>query len=102
MSDMIKFYPTDVFYIPSKIVDQSFKISVQRPPSIDDQDKDLPVIYCTDADVYFDVLSSISTLLHTSGSTLRPYLLVGVGYPTKHPLGSERLRARDLTFEGFP
>ncbi len=61
-----------------------------------------PVLYCTDGNFAFDALKGISYSLQKSGRDLPPFIVVGIGYPDECPLAGAVLRARDLTFPGYP
>jgi len=81
--------------------DQVYVIQVLNPPQRLGEGEAVPVIYCTDGNATFDVLKAISWALQANAST-RKFLLVSIGYLGESPVAGELLRARDMTFEGFP
>jgi ferri-bacillibactin esterase len=64
------------------------------------EDARYPAVYVADANLTFDMLKGISYLLHLDG--FQRFVLVGIGYPGSSPIAGWVLRARDLTFPGYP
>jgi predicted alpha/beta superfamily hydrolase len=95
------FPEVETHLIGSRHVPQTFRIKVALPVRAACNSSPLPVIYATDADLCFEVLSSLLRLLQIESDGFR-YLLVGIGYPSANPLAGTLLRARDLTFAGYP
>jgi predicted alpha/beta superfamily hydrolase len=99
----LHFPAVETHLISSKYVKQTFKVQVMRPARSKGETLKFPVVYATDGNFAFDVLKGISCSLQTSESAAAPrFILVGIGYPSDTPLAGSALRARDLTFPGYP
>jgi uncharacterized protein len=96
------FPPVDSHLVPSKYVKQTFKIQVMQPAGKRGETTRFPVVYVTDANLVFDMFKGISHLIQSPEKEGSRYILVGIGYPSESPLAGSALRARDLTFPGYP
>src|SRR5262245_8522155 len=80
----------------SKSVEDSFSISISLPNEYDASKKNkFPVVYILDANVYFDIFTSIMKSYSEVG-LIPPAILVGVGYKDLQTMDS--LRYRDYTY----
>jgi predicted alpha/beta superfamily hydrolase len=95
MAEAAQLPGTEVHLLESKVVGDTFEISVLLPP--DGVEGPLPVIYCTDANIFFGAAANAVSLL-TLGGGIPPALLVGVGYPSGGDFQEFlRLRTRDFS-----
>lgn len=102
MSALQYYAPVETHFIPSRYVAQTFKVQVMWPARRRGSSQRFPVVYATDGNWAFDMLKGISHILQTHERDAPPYILVGIAYPSDSPRGGVLLRARDLTFEGYP
>jgi len=97
------FYPAvESHLVRSSHVAQTFKIQVMQPVRRRGETTRFPVVYATDGNLAFDVLKGISYAMQKSESDAPRFILVGIGYPSDCPVAGNVLRARDLTFPGYP
>jgi len=94
--------PVETHFIRSKYVHQTFKVQVMRPAQKRGELTRFPTIYATDGNFMFDALKGISYSIQRSAHDAPRFILVGIGYPSDSPLAGTLLRARDLTFPGYP
>lgn len=86
----------DHFSLYSTAVQDSFNISIHLPDEYDDSAaKTYPVVYITDANFYFPMLSAMLTQ-YEKGGLLPPLILVGIGYDSFQAMDS--LRVRDYLY----
>jgi predicted alpha/beta superfamily hydrolase len=84
----------EVKEIKSKLINESYTISVSLPAAYDSQKK-YPVIYLLDSNIYFDIVAQI--LRHYRESANMPEaILVGIGYSDYAT--TDKLRSRDFTY----
>lgn len=83
---------TTRFY--SKIIADTFSISVKLPNDYDPKEK-YPIVYLLDANIYFDILATTINKYNELGLTPAA-ILVGIGYKDFQTLDS--LRNRDYTY----
>jgi predicted alpha/beta superfamily hydrolase len=83
---------TTRFY--SKIVADTFSISVKLPNDYDKKEK-YPIVYVLDANIYFDILNTTINRYNEIGSA-PSVILVGIGYKNFEAMDS--LRNRDDTY----
>ncbi len=83
---------THYYELHSKAIGETFTINVALPPGAGDEP--LPVVYLTDGNMMFPMVTSTIRLLQL-GQELPPMLLVGIGY--KNTADVMLLRSRDLT-----
>jgi predicted alpha/beta superfamily hydrolase len=89
--------PVDIHLISSAhVAGQTFQVKVAAPAAPTGSDERLPVVYATDANSSFDAFRQV---LYSMGARI---ILVGVGYPSDSLAAGVKLRARDLTFPGYP
>src|SRR5579859_7624987 len=74
-------------------IEGRYKISVYQPIRRADGSERFPVVYATDADLFFDGLVAAANLLHLLGDAER-FVMVGIGYENSG--ASELLRWRDF------
>ncbi len=92
--------PVETHLIPSKFVKQTYKVQVMRPAQKRGETTRFPVVYVTDGNLVFDMFKGISYLIQSPAGVR--FILVGIGYPSDSPQAGALLRARDLTFPGYP
>ncbi|CAN5689323.1 alpha/beta hydrolase-fold protein [soil metagenome] len=86
----------DHFLLYSTAVQDSFNISIHLPNEYyDSTSKKYPVVYVTDANFYFPMLSAMLTQ-YEKGGLLPPLILVGIGYDSFESMDS--LRVRDYLY----
>jgi predicted alpha/beta superfamily hydrolase len=96
------FPPVETHLIRSEYVAQTFKVEVMQPARRRGESTRFPVVYATDGNWSFDMLKGISHILQTHERDGPRFILVAIGYPSDSPRGGAVLRARDLTFRGYP
>lgn len=96
------FPPVEKHIIRSSYVAQAFEVRVMQPARKKGDATPLPVIYVTDGNLAFDVIKGLSYSIQTYERGAPRYIVVGIGYPHESPLAGSVLRARDLTFPGYP
>lgn len=102
-ADGQQYFPTvETHLIESKYVRQIFKVQVMQPLCKRGERERFPVVYATDGNLSFDLLKGIAYLLQSQAHESLRFTLVGIGYPGDCPLAGVVLRARDLTFPGYP
>lgn len=94
--------PIEIHALESRRVEQVFRIHVMQPVQRPGDSTHFPVVYATDANLTFDLLKSLSYLLQPPEGSGTRFILVGIGYPSDSPFAGAVLRARDLTFPGYP
>lgn len=93
---------TEVITIKSKKVNQEYRISVALPYSyLSKPRKRYPVIYLTDANYYFGMVTELTRIMPICGEVPET-IVVGISYPIDEPLDAAfkqigSLRARDFT-----
>lgn len=98
-----QYYPAvESHLFRSSHVTQTFKIQVMQPVRRRGETTRFPVVYATDGNLAFDVLKGIAYAMQKSESDAPRFILVGIGYPSDCPVAGNVLRARDLTFPGYP
>ena len=92
-------YPeTELRHLPSSIVGDEFEIYIALPPDYHATKQAYPVLYFTDANMFFAALTQIARAMLQPGiEELRPFILVGVGYRIDSLIQWATLRSRDLT-----
>lgn len=90
---MISIPNTEEVFLESQIVGDTFKLFIRKPVDYDKDNKEYPVIFLLDGNVYFSFVAGAVKLLEI-GKEMPESLIVGVGYPSdsKHLY----LRNRDL------
>ena len=83
------------FKFYSKTVNDTFKIFVSLPKGYEKSNKKYPVVYVLDANIAFDMVSTISKLLSV-GIECKEAIYIGVGY--KDIMTMDSLRGRDYSF----
>jgi predicted alpha/beta superfamily hydrolase len=61
-----------------------------------------PVLYVTDADIWFCTAAELTRLMHVLYAVLPPMLVVGIAYGTEDPMVQGEIRNRDLTPTASP
>jgi predicted alpha/beta superfamily hydrolase len=90
------FPPVDIHYLNAPAIGQTFKISVMSPAYRRSERAMLPVVYATDANMMFETLRAAAYGLP------QRFIVVGIGYPSDMPFAGTWLRARDMSFDGYP
>lgn len=98
---LITIPPVETHLLRSETIKQTFKIQVQRPPRMAGQPDRFPVVYVTDANLFFDMCRDLSLSLQTAQEA-PPFILVGIGYPSDALLAGYKLRWREFTFPPYP
>jgi uncharacterized protein len=94
--------PVETHMITSRYVDQTYRIQVMQPVRKKGGTTRLPVVYVTDGNLMFDAFRSIALSMQRASPDAPQFMLVGIGYPSDLPIAGSLLRARDLTFPGYP
>ncbi len=94
--------PVETHMLRSQHVAQTYKIQVMQPAQKRGEVTRFPVVYVTDGNFAFDVLSGIALNMQLSGRDAPRFIVVGIGYPGDSPRAGARLRTRDLTFPRYP
>jgi predicted alpha/beta superfamily hydrolase len=87
---------TEVRHVHSDIVGEDFEISVTLPLDYTPSDAKYPVLYLTDADMWFAGATQIIRFMQVR-EELPQMILVGIGYGTEDPREWRTTRRRDLT-----
>lgn len=102
MNELAHIPIAETHLLSSRHVAQTFKIQIQRPLLMPRDTERFPVVYATDGNQCFDMLKGISQIIQTNERDAPRFILVGIGYPGDSPAAGSALRARDLTFPGYP
>jgi predicted alpha/beta superfamily hydrolase len=94
--------PAETHMLRSRYVAQTYKIQVMQPAQTRGELTHFPVVYVTDGNFAFDVLSGIALSMQLAGPNAPRFIVVGIGYPGDSPRAGARLRTRDLTFPRYP
>ena len=92
----VEVYNSHYHRMPSKFVNQTFAVYVALPGSYFIKDTTYPVIYMTDANVHFGMMTDIARSLQ-GGKEMPEAILVGITYPNEQRKWSGKLRLRDYT-----
>jgi predicted alpha/beta superfamily hydrolase len=91
-------FRTETKHIHSKTIDDDFEIYISFPVDYFLDDTTVyPVLYCTDGNRNFDLVSNIVNILSFPGKEIPNILVVGIGYKIKGLEDWAALRRRDLT-----
>lgn len=94
---------TELRYLYSSIVGDEFEIFIALPRDYNISDTTYPVLYLTDANMWFAATTQIMRFLQLPGKDELPQiLLVGIGYNAENISKWMELRARDLTPTKLP
>lgn len=94
---------TEVKHLVSSIVQDEFEIYVALPSNYQSSTSSYPVLYMTDANMFFAAMTQIARTMQQPGmDELPPFLLVGIGYRIDSLIQWARLRTRDLTPTSVP
>ncbi|HEY9164592.1 MAG TPA: alpha/beta hydrolase-fold protein [Candidatus Kryptonia bacterium] len=92
---------TEVRYLRSSIVGDTFEISIALPNNYYSKDTTYPVLYMTDANMCFPLTVQSARVMEQPGMEELPdIIIVGIGYRSLAQWG--RLRFRDLTPTRIP
>lgn len=88
----VSLHSTHQHIIESKKVNDNFRIDIYLPKSYNETNKDYPVLFLMDTNIYFPLVSAAARIMHF-GNEIEQMIIVGVGYPDegKH----QYLRNRD-------
>lgn len=98
---MLRYPSVQSLKIAASATGREYSIRVMLPLTAANDQRRFPVLYMTDANAYFEACRSLSYNLQLLPG-VPPYILVGIGYAGDAPCAGQLLRARDLTFEGYP
>lgn len=94
---------SEVRHIRSSIVGDEFEIYIALPSNYHSSKMAYPVLYMTDANMFFAAMTQIARAMQQPGmDELPPFLLVGIGYRIDSLIQWARLRTRDLTPTSVP
>jgi predicted alpha/beta superfamily hydrolase len=94
---------TEVRHIRSSIVGDEFEIYIALPSNYHSSKMAYPVLYMTDANMFFGAMTQIARAMQQPGmDELPPFLLVGIGYRIDSLIQWARLLTRDLTPTSVP
>ena len=92
----VKVSGLDTHEIAAEAVDQTFRVQVAVPPSLEGSADRYGVLYMTDMSAPMDALSGAIHLMSFQGE-IPPVIVVGVGYRADSILQTLAVRSRDLT-----
>lgn len=98
-ADEVKIEGTTIIKLHSEKLNDDLLIKVQLPLGFDPTKK-YPVLYMTDANLYFETVSGVMRTIDYAammGMPTVPHVLVGIGYDTADPFQILYKRSRDLT-----
>lgn len=87
---------TATHLMKAKQIDSVFRIDVALPYRYEQSNQSYPVIYLTDGDFFFAMVTGNMRSLQLT-SEIPQAILVGIGYKVEDPLSAMSLRSRDLT-----
>jgi len=87
---------TATHLMKAKQIDSVFRIDVALPYRYEQASQSYPVIYLTDGDFFFAMVTGNMRSLQVT-SEIPQAILVGIGYRVEDPLSAMSLRSRDLT-----
>jgi predicted alpha/beta superfamily hydrolase len=91
-------FRTETRLLHSDAIGQDFEIHISFPVDYFSTDTSIyPVLYCTDANRNFDLVSNIVNILNFPGREIPRILVVGIGYPITGLEDWGAWRNRDLT-----
>ena len=91
-------FRTETRLLHSDAIGQDFEIHISFPVDYFSTDTSIyPVLYCTDANRNFDLVSSIVNILNFPKKGIPRILVVGIGYPINGLEDWAAWRTRDLT-----
>ncbi len=94
-TSQVRIRDTELHYIESKTIGEKLEIDVSLPRDYNNEKKNYPVVYITDAEYNFGAVSYITRRLIKNGD-IPKVILVGVAYNVEYDVFYHR-RARDLT-----
>jgi hypothetical protein len=92
---------TEVRHIRSSIVGDEFQLSIALPTNYHSTDTTYPVLYLTDANLFFAAATQIARMMQLF-HTVPEVIIVGIGYPSDSISNWLALRSRDLTPTSIP
>jgi predicted alpha/beta superfamily hydrolase len=99
MSRPVTLPRSEVHELTSRHAEADYQVWVAVPtqnPRVPPREK-LPVLYVTDADIWFNTAAEMSRLMHNLFGLLPPILVVGIAYGVNDPSLQGEIRNRDLT-----
>ena len=99
MSRPVTLSRSAVHEITSRLADADYQLWVASPtqnPRTPPRER-FPVLWVTDADIWFNTAAEMSRLMHVLYGLLPPILVVGVAYGVEDPMLQGEIRNRDLT-----
>jgi hypothetical protein len=99
MSRSVTLARSEVHELTSRHAEADYQLWVAVPtlnPRMPPRDT-YPVLYVTDADLWFCTAAEMTRLMHILYAVLPPLLVVGIAYGTEDPMLQGEIRNRDLT-----
>lgn len=99
MSRPVTLARSEVHALTSRHAEAEYQVWVAVPtlnPRMPPRDT-WPVLYVTDADIWFSTAAEMTRLMHVMYGLLPPILVVGIAYGTEDPSVQGEIRNRDLT-----
>ncbi|MCG6957689.1 MAG: hypothetical protein LJF04_16995 [Gemmatimonadetes bacterium] len=90
---------SEVHELTSRHAEADYQIWVASPtqnPRLPPREA-YPVLYVTDADIWFNTAAEMTRLMHNLFGLLPPILVVGIAYGVEDPMLQGEIRNRDLT-----
>jgi len=90
---------SEVHELTSRHAEADYQIWVAVPtqnPRMPPRER-FPVLYVTDADIWFNTAAEMTRLMHVLYGALPPILVVGIAYGVEDPMLQGEIRNRDLT-----
>lgn len=90
---------SEVHAISSRHAEADFELWISTPvpnPRVPTPDR-LPVLYVTDAELWFGTATEMTRVMHQLFGELPPIVVVGIAYGTDDPAVQGEIRNRDLT-----
>jgi len=99
MSRPVTLARSEVHELTSRHAEADYQLWVAAPtqnPRLRPRER-YPVLYVTDADIWFNTAAELTRLMHNLFGLLPPILVVGIAYGVEDPMLQGEIRNRDLT-----
>jgi predicted alpha/beta superfamily hydrolase len=90
-------FRTEIHILHSEIIEEDFEIHISFPVDYLRSDTTYPVLFCTDANRNFGIITDIVNILSFPSNEIPKVLVVGIGYPLKGLEDCGAKRNRDFT-----
>ena len=100
----VTLHRSEVHELTSRHAEADYQLWVALPtqnPRVPPRER-YPVLYVTDADIWFNTAAEMSRLMHVLYALLPPILVVGIAYGADDPMLQGEIRNRDLTPTASP